>query len=110
MKKRYMIIKISMIRYSESFLSDKDMQSNRSLAIFNFGLHLIRSLNLEKILDVFEKFLKVLHSIGTILQNNTPRMIWKTATSPAVPISRHQTSYRFTTHKVKYHFLQNVTY
>lgn len=90
---------------SESVLSDKDMKSNKSLAIFNFGLHLIRSLNLKKIFDVFEKFLKVLHSIGTILQNNTPRMIWKTTTSPAAPTSRHKTSYRFITYKVKYYFL-----
>ena len=46
---------------------DNDTQSNKSVAVFNFGLHLLKSLSLKKTMELFDGFLKVLRDIRKTL-------------------------------------------
>lgn len=62
------------------------MQSSKSVAIFNFGLHLAKSLSLKKMMELFEGFLKILQDIKKLLGASAPHVIWKTTTAPIAPM------------------------
>ena len=64
------------------------MRSNNSGVVFNFGLHMVRSLSMERSMKLFEKFLKVLKDIQTTLKQDTPQFIWKTTSSPIAPMQK----------------------
>lgn len=70
----------------DSVMLDSDMQSSKSVAIFNFGLHLAKSLSLEKMMELFEGFLKILQDIKKLLGASAPHVIWKTTTAPIAPM------------------------
>ena len=82
----------------DSIMLDNDTQSNKSVAVFNFGLHLLKSLSLKKTMELFDGFLKVLQHIRKTLGENTPHMIWKTTTAPVAPIA--EKNFRFMSLKV----------
>ena len=82
----------------DSIMLDKDTQSNKSVAVFNFGLHLLKSLSLKKTMELFDGFLKVLQDIRKTLGENTPHMIWKTTTAPVAPMA--EKNFRFMSLKV----------
>ena len=69
-------------RISESIMQDRDMKSKNSGVVFNFGLHIVRSLSLTKSIKLFDKFVKLLKSIQVTLKEDAPYFIWKTTTSP----------------------------
>ena len=71
---------------SESILLDKDMRSRNSVVVFNFGLHMVRSLSMQRLMQLFEKFLNTLKVIQTTLKQDAPQFIWKTTSSPIAPI------------------------
>ena len=71
---------------SESTLLDKDMRSRNSVVVFNFGLHMVRSLSMQRLMQLFEKFLNTLKVIQTTLKQDAPQFIWKTTSSPIAPI------------------------
>lgn len=75
---------------SESILLDRDMRSKNSGVVFNFGLHMVRSLSMERSMKLFEKFLNTLKDIQTILKQDAPQVIWKTTSSPIAPISKNR--------------------
>ena len=83
---------------SDSILGDKDMQSKKSVAVINFGLHLVKSLSLKKVICLFEKFLKTLQHIKRTLRSNNPIIIWKTTTASLAHMRR--SNLRFITRKV----------
>ena len=82
----------------DSLMLDNDMQSNKSVAVFNFGLHLLKSLSLEKTMELFDGFLKILQDIRKTLRENTPHVIWKTTTAPIAPMV--EKNFRFMSLKV----------
>ena len=48
---------------SQSILLDRDMRSKNSGVVFNFGLHMVRSLSMERSMKLFERFLSILKNI-----------------------------------------------
>ena len=84
---------------SDALLHDKDMQSNKSVFVINFGLHLLKAITLKRCFDVFEKFLKLLQSIKFKLGQNTPYVIWKTTTPPSEKVGLDY--FRFMTIQVR---------
>ena len=73
---------------SESILLDRDMRSSNSVVVFNFGLHMVRSLSMQRSMKLFDKFLNILKDIQTTLKQNTPKFIWKTTSSPITPMKK----------------------
>ena len=73
---------------SESILLDRDMRSSNSGVVFNFGLHMVRSLSMERSMKLFDKFLNVLKDIQTALKKHAPKFIWKTTSSPIAPMQK----------------------
>ena len=82
----------------DSVMLDNDMQSNKSVAVFNFGLHLLKSLSLKKTMELFDGFLKVLQDIRKTFGENTPHVIWKATTAPIAPMV--EKNFRFMSLKV----------
>ena len=86
-------------RISDALLQDKDMQSNKSVFVINFGLHLIKAITLKRCFELFEKFLKLLQSIKSRLGRNFPYVIWKTTTPPSEKVGPDY--FRFMTIQVR---------
>ena len=80
---------------SESILLDGDMRSKNSGVVFNFGLHMVRSLSMERSMKLFERFLSILKNIQTTLNQDAPQFIWKTTSSPITPMRKSNVDCRF---------------
>ena len=91
---------------SESIILDRDMKSRKSVVVFNFGLHTLKSLILQKAMKLFDKFLTLLKFIKTTFMEEVPQFIWKTTTSPIAPMIPTKKDLRFLSLTVR--FLINI--
>ena len=80
---------------SESILLDGDMRSENSRVIFNSGLHMARSLSMERSMKLFEKFLSILKDIQATLKQHAPQFIWNKTSSPITPMRKFNVDCRF---------------
>ena len=87
----------------EIALDDAHIQSERSVLLINFGIHLILSLNFTELKDTVDKFAELIE-VKRRSKNTMPRIVWRTTTStfPEMKNLRNTLSARFlTNHRIQ---------
>ena len=87
----------------EIALDDAHMQSERSVLLINFGIHLILSLNFTELKNVVDKFAELIE-VKRSSERTLPRIVWKTTTGafPEINDLPNKLSARFlTNHRIQ---------
>ena len=87
----------------EIAFDDAHMQSERSVLLINFGIHLILSLNFTELKDTVDKFAELIQ-VKRSSKRALPRIVWRTTTStfPEIKDLPNRLSARFlTNHRIQ---------
>jgi len=63
-------------------LKDLSLHSNKSVVLINFGLHIIKCLQYERMKNLFIQFLDYIDEFKRTLGTSAPLFIWKSVTQP----------------------------
>ena len=80
----------------------KDVFTNDSVFLVNFGLHQVSTMNLSRAFSMFDGFLDLLDTVKQSNKASFPLVIWKTTTPPVIENvkSKNKTCFRFLTKQV----------